>query len=233
MRNESMMRQIIEYLQKNYEKVAILFFQHLQISLIALSIVLVISIPLGVYITRKEKLAPIVIGIANVFQTVPSLALLCFLIAIFGTGNDNAIAALVLYGILPILQNTYTGIKNVPSQVVEAARGMGMTDLQILTKVEMPLAMPMIISGVRVSTVWIIGTATLASYIGGGGLGRLVTSGLSSLRYDVVFIGASLATLMALTADFGLKRLHDYLMPETRAVRIEKKAQVKLEKVLN
>ena len=167
----------VKYVVRYYPRIIDLTFQHLTISMIALSITLVVCLPLGIYLTKNERVAPYIIGLANVFQTIPSLALLGFLIFIFGIGNDNAICALFLYAMLPVLQNTYTGIKNVPRHLVQAARGMGMTELQILLKVQLPLARPVILAGIRVATVWVIGTATLASAIGGGGLGKLIFSG--------------------------------------------------------
>ena len=162
------------------------------------------------------------IGAANVFQTIPSIALLGFLIFFLGIGNKNAICALVLFAMLPVLQNTYIGIKGVSPSLVQAARGMGMTDMQILLKVELPLAMPVIIGGVRVATVWIIGTASLAASIGGGGLGRLIFSGLASLRNEVIFAGAFPATLLALLSDQGFKWVQIYLSPEKRVKRVLK-----------
>ncbi len=154
------------------------------------------------------------------FQTIPSLALLGFLIFVFGIGNDNAICALFLYAMLPVIQNTYTGIRSVPKSYVQAARGMGMTDFQILVKVQLPLARPVLVAGIRVAMVWTIGTATLASAIGGGGLGRLIFSGLSSIRNEIILAGAIPATLLALFADWILKRAQDYFNPSARAVRL-------------
>ncbi len=215
----------IKYVARYYPRILRLTFQHLTISAIALALTLVVCVPLGIYITRKEKLAPYVIGLANVFQTIPSLALLGFLILIFGIGNDNAICALFMYAMLPVLQNTYTGIRSVPSHLVQAAKGMGMTDFQILLKVQLPIARPVLLAGVRVATVWIIGTATLASAIGGGGLGKLIFSGLASIRYEIILAGAIPATIIALLADQCLKFLQDYYSPRNRAKRMAKKAE--------
>ncbi len=212
----------ITFVVRSYPRILMLTWQHLYISGIALAITLAICIPLGIYLTRNEKLAPYVIGLANVFQTIPSLALLGFLIFIFGIGNDNAIAALILYAMLPVIQNTYTGLRNVPSSLIQAARGMGMTERQILLKVQLPLARPVLIAGIRVATVWVIGTATLASAIGGGGLGRLIFSGLASIRNEVILAGAIPATLLALMADQLLKKLENYYSPEIRARRLAK-----------
>jgi len=216
----------IDYVSKNYMRILSATGEHIFISVVALAITLVTCIPLGIYLTRNEKIAPYVIAFANVFQTIPSLALLGFLIFIFGIGNDNAICALFLYAMLPVLQNTYTGIRNVDHGTVEAAKGMGMTNFQILMKVQVPLAMPVIISGVRVASVWIIGTAALAAAIGGGGLGRLIFSGLSLIRDDIILAGALPATLLALFTDFGLKRFQNYWIPEERAKRIARKLKV-------
>lgn len=216
---------LYRFITEQYLRILLLTGEHIIISLIALSITLVICIPLGIYLTKNEKLAPIVIGAANVFQTIPSIALLGFLIVFIGIGNKNAICALVLYAMLPVLQNTYIGIKGVSPALVQAARGMGMTDMQILFKVELPLAFPVIVGGVRVATVWIIGTASLAAAIGGGGLGRLIFSGLASLRNEVIFAGALPATLLALLADQGLKRFQMYLSPGNKVKRLLKSSK--------
>jgi osmoprotectant transport system permease protein len=131
---------------------------------------------------------------------------------------------------LPVLQNTYTGIKNVPVQLTNAARGMGMTEFQIMYRVQLPLAMPVIISGIRVASVWIIGTAALAAAIGGGGLGRLIFSGLSAIRNEVILAGALPATMLALIADYGLRWFQNVVGPERRARRIahrEEKIKIK------
>lgn len=215
---------LFDFVGSQYERILLLTWEHVVISAAALAITVALCVPLGIYLTRHEKISSYVIGVANVFQTIPSLALLGFLIFVFGIGNDNAITALFLYAMLPVLQNTYIGIKNVPPSVVQAARGMGMTDMQILRRVEIPLALPVIIGGIRVASVWIIGTAALAAAIGGGGLGRLIFSGLASIRNEVILAGALPATLLALLADQGLKELRAHLRPERRAKRLAKTA---------
>lgn len=215
----------IKYVARYYPRILKLTMQHLTISAIALSLTLLVCLPLGIFLTRKEKFAPYVIGMANVFQTIPSLALLGFLIFFFGIGNDNAICALFLYAMLPVLQNTYTGIKSVPRHLVQAARGMGMTEMQILMKVQLPIARPVILAGIRVATVWIIGTATLASAIGGGGLGKLIFSGLASIRNEIILAGAIPATIIALLTDQLIKFLQEYYSPRKRAKRMARKAR--------
>ena len=214
-----------EFIQRDWDRILYLTWEHIFISLVALGLTLLVCLPTGIYLTRNPRSAASVTGSAYVFQTIPSLALLGFLIFVFGIGNDNAIGALFLYALLPVLQNTYTGIKNVSPRVVQAARGMGMTDFQITARVELPLAMPVIISGIRVASVWIIGTAALAAAIGGGGLGRLIFSGLATIRNEVIVAGAVPATLLALFADQGLKMLQAYLEPENRAARIARKEE--------
>ena len=211
---------LLTYLRRDWQRVLNLTVEHVAISAVALGITIVVCVPLGIFITRRENRASFVIGLAKVFLTIPSLALLGFLIFVFGIGNDNAIAALFLYAMLPVLQNTYTGIKNLPKRVTDAARGMGMTEFQIMMRVEVPLALPVIIGGLRVAAVWIIGTAALAAAIGGGGLGRLIFSGLSAIRNEVIVAGAVPATLLALGADYGLRAVQNHLSPDTRARRI-------------
>ena len=217
---------LVDFVGSQYDRILYLTWEHIYISAVALAITVGFCMPLGIYLTRNERIANYVIGVANVFQTIPSLALLGFLIFVFGIGNDNAIAALFLYAMLPVLQNTYIGIKNVPQATVQAARGMGMTEMQILRRVELPLALPVIIGGVRVAAVWIIGTAALAAAIGGGGLGKLIFSGLASIRNEVIVAGAFPATILALAADQGLKSLRSHLRPEHRARRLARKADI-------
>jgi osmoprotectant transport system permease protein len=233
MSQRSLIDLFITFVGRNWQRILRLTGEHLLISLIAVGITVAVCVPLGIYLTRNERAAPYVIGLANVFQTVPSLALLGFLIFVFGIGNDNAICALFLYAMLPVLQNTYTGIRGVPKSFVQAARGMGMTDFQILMKVQFPLALPVLVAGVRVAMVWTIGTATLASAIGGGGLGRLIFSGLSSVRNEIILAGAIPATLLALAADWLLKRAQEYFNPSARAKRLAKRHGISAEKEAN
>jgi len=229
MSQKSLIDLFITFVGRNWQRILWLTGEHLLISLIAVGITVAICVPLGIYLTRNERAAPYVIGLANVFQTVPSLALLGFLIFVLGIGNDNAICALFLYAMLPVLQNTYTGIRGVPKSYVQAARGMGMTDFQILMKVQFPLALPVLVAGIRVTMVWTIGTATLASAIGGGGLGRLIFSGLSSIRNEIILAGAIPATLLALAADWLLKRAQEYFNPSARAKRLAKRHGISAE----
>jgi len=181
--------------------------EHVVLVLIALLFAILIGIPTGITLTRRESWRPAVLGFTNVVQTIPSLALFGFLIPlpfIGGIGKRTAIVALVLYALLPILRNTLTGILAVDPAVVESALAMGMTDRQRLVRVELPLAAPTILAGVRVATVTTVGTATIAAAIGGGGLGVFIFRGLASVDSSQILAGAVPAALLALAADGGL-----------------------------
>ncbi|MBM7655426.1 ABC transporter permease/substrate-binding protein [Neobacillus cucumis] len=180
--------------------------QHIEISFIALFFALLIAIPLGIFITRNKKAAEMIIGITAVFQTIPSLALLGLLIPLVGIGTIPSIIALVIYALLPILRNIYTGIKEVDPNLIEAAKGLGMNNRRLLFKVELPLAMPVIMAGIRTAMVLIIGTATIASLIGAGGLGDLITVGISRNDSSLILLGAIPAAILALFFDFLLRQ---------------------------
>jgi osmoprotectant transport system permease protein len=178
--------------------------QHIQLVFISMLIAIAIGIPLGILITRIKRLEGPVLGIAGILQTIPSLALLGFMIPLFGIGIKTAVAALFLYSLLPIIRNTFTGIKDVDKSTIEAARGMGMTSFQILFKVQLPLALSVIMAGIRTATVINVGTATLAAFIGGGGLGDFIFIGISRNIDALVLIGAFPAALLALLFDWML-----------------------------
>ncbi|MYL28448.1 ABC transporter permease subunit [Halobacillus halophilus] len=181
-------------------------WEHLQISIIALVIATLISVPLGLLLTRKLKVAEPVIGVTAVLQTIPSLAVLAFLIPFFGIGETPAIIALAAYGLLPILRNTYTGIKEVDPALKEAATGMGMSSFRRLSRVELPLAMPVIMAGIRTSMVLIVGTTTIAALIGAGGLGDLILLGLDrGGDANLILLGAIPAALLAIVLDLILR----------------------------
>lgn len=178
--------------------------QHIILSLIAVFWSVLISVPLGILLTRYRRIAGFVIGIVSVLQTIPSLALLGFMIPLFGIGPIPAIIAMVAYALLPILRNTYTGILDVDKGLIEAARGMGMTRFQMLRMVELPLSRPMIFAGIRTATVMTIGVATLASFIGAGGLGDLILRGIATVNTGVILAGAIPAAILAILFDLLL-----------------------------
>ncbi|MGE7130041.1 osmoprotectant update ABC transporter permease/substrate-binding subunit OpuFB [Lysinibacillus xylanilyticus] len=181
--------------------------EHIQISFIALFFAVVIAIPLGIYLTNKKKIAESIIGISAVLQTIPSLALLGLLIPLFGIGKVPAIIALIVYALLPILRNTFTGINEVDPSLKEAAMAMGMNTRKRLVKVELPLAMPVIMAGIRTAMVLIVGTATLAALIGAGGLGDIILLGIDRNNTALIILGAVPAAILALVFDFLLKKL--------------------------
>jgi osmoprotectant transport system permease protein len=192
-----------------------MFLQHLFLVVVATAIAVTLGVPLGLLLTRRPRLARPVIGFASVMQTVPSLALFGFLIPLpllGGIGARTAIVALVLYALLPILRNTYTGILSVDPAVVEAGRGMGMTNWQRLQIVEIPLALPTILAGVRIATVVSVGVATIAAAVGAGGLGDYIFRGLSTVDNRLILAGAIPAALLAILADGSLGWLERILV---------------------
>jgi osmoprotectant transport system permease protein len=180
--------------------------EHIQISFIALFFAVLIAIPLGIYLTRKKQISEGIIGVTAVLQTIPSLALLGLLIPLFGIGKVPAIIALVVYALLPILRNTYTGINEVDPSLIEASRAMGMNSKRRLMKVELPLAMPVIMAGIRTAMVLIVGTATIAALIGAGGLGDLILLGIDRNNTALIVLGAIPAALLAILFDLVLRR---------------------------
>ena len=188
-------------------QLAVSLLEHIQISFIALFFAVLIAIPLGIYLTNKRNLAESIMGISAVLQTIPSLALLGLLIPLFGIGKVPAIIALVVYALLPILRNTVTGINEVDASLKEAATAMGMTTWKRLVKVELPLAMPVVMAGIRTAMVLIVGTATLAGLIGAGGLGDLILLGIDRNNPSLIILGAVPAACLALLFDFLLKKL--------------------------
>lgn len=179
--------------------------EHIQISFIALLIACLIGVPLGILLTKTKHVSEIVINIAAIMQTIPSLALLGLMIPLFGIGTLPAIIALVVYALLPILRNTYTGINEVDPSLVEAAKGIGMKPARRLSKVELPMAMPVIMAGIRTAMVLIIGTATLAALIGAGGLGDLILLGIDRNNSSLILLGAIPAAILAIVFDLALR----------------------------
>ena len=199
------MNELINTLSDRKGQLLTTIFEHIQISFIALLIAAVIGVPLGILLTKTRKISEIVMNIAAVLQTIPSLALLGLMIPLFGIGKVPAVIALVVYALLPILRNTYTGINEVDRSLIEAAKGIGMKPGRRLTKVELPIAMPVIMAGIRTAMVLIIGTATLAALIGAGGLGDLILLGIDRNDTSLIIIGAIPAALLAILFDLVLR----------------------------
>ncbi|MFD1037872.1 ABC transporter permease/substrate-binding protein [Virgibacillus byunsanensis] len=200
------MNEFISVFQQRQDILLETIWEHLQISLMSLIIAIFIAVPLGLLLTTHNRIAEPIIGISAIMQTIPSLAVLAFLIPFFGIGTTPAIIALTAYGLLPILRNTYTGIKEVNPALKEAATGMGMNSFKRLTKVELPIAMPVIMAGIRTSMVLIVGTTTIAALIGAGGLGELILLGLDrGADINLILLGAIPAALLAIILDIILR----------------------------
>ena len=198
-----------EFMREQSDKLATQTLEHIGLTFISLFLAVLVGLPLGVLISRKQKLSSPVLGVAGILQTIPSIALLGFMIPLLGIGPKPAIVALLLYALLPIIRNTYTGITGVDSVVKEAATAMGMSAWQILFKVELPLAMPVILAGIRTATVITVGVATLASYIAAGGLGEFIFGGISLNNTNMILAGAIPAALLAIIFDFLLSLLQN------------------------
>ena len=196
-----------QYILQNHEEVLELTLEHLGIVAASILLAVLVGIPLGILISRRAGWDKPVLGGANIIQTIPSLALFGFLLPLPWIGaraGRLAVLALTLYALLPLIRNTYAGIKGVDPAVVEAGRGMGMTGRQLLWQVELPLALGVILAGVRVATVTSVGLATIAAAIGAGGLGEYIFRGLAMVNNQLILVGAIPAALLALLADFSL-----------------------------
>ncbi|MFZ1916604.1 MAG: ABC transporter permease [Terriglobales bacterium] len=207
---------VVQYILQNHGQVLELTLEHLRLVGFATLFAALIGIPLGILIAHRPRFDKPVLAGANIIQTIPSLALFGFLLPVpwLGARSDRlAILALTLYAFLPIIRNTYTGIRGVDPAVMEAGRGMGLTEVQLLFQVELPLAMSVILSGVRVAIVISVGLATIAAAIGAGGLGEFIFRGLAMVDNSVILAGAIPAALLALMADFGLGWVERYLQP--------------------
>lgn len=207
-----------QFIVSQHEKLLIQIGQHLGLTFLSLLLAIVVGIPLGVLISRRRKLAAPVLGTAGILQTVPSIALLGFMIPLFGIGATPAIIALLIYALLPIIRNTYTGITGVDPVVLEAATALGMNKTQRLFKVEFPLAMPIIIAGIRTAAVINVGVATLASFVAAGGLGEFIFGGISLNNTNMILAGAIPAALLAVLLDLIIGALQNATFKTLRKV---------------
>ena len=208
---------VFQFISQNRAQIVELTLEHLWLVGISTLLAALVGIPLGIAIAHRPRLNKPVLAAANIIQTIPSLALFGFLLPLpwLGDRADRlAILALTLYALLPMIRNTYAGIRGVDSAVVEAGRGMGLTDRQLLFEVELPLATSVILSGVRVAVVISVGLATIAAAIGAGGLGEFIFRGLAMVNNQLILAGAIPAALLALLADFSLGWLEKRLRPQ-------------------
>lgn len=205
---------MIEFFNEHGSYLLIKTWEHLYISLASISLGILVAVPLGILLSRVPKFANWFISFVGILQTIPSLAILAFFIPIVGIGKVPAILALFFYSLLPILRNTYIGVREVDEAIVEAGIGMGMSSWQEIVKMKFPLALPTIMAGIRLSTVYLIGWAALAAFIGGGGLGDLIFDGLNLYEPSLILAGTIPATIMAVIADRALALLENKLTPE-------------------
>ena len=193
---------LITYMIENHSQILSLLIEHLKLTLLSVGLAILIGVPLGILVSYIKKLSKPVLGVSNIMQAIPSMALLGFMIPFLGIGSLPAIVAVILYSLLPIIKNTYIGIDNINPETIEAAKGIGLTKFQILTRIQIPLALPVIMGGVRISSVTAVGLMTIAAFIGAGGLGFLVFSGIRTVDNLQILSGAIPACLLALTIDY-------------------------------
>jgi len=198
------------------DQLVTLTYQHLRMIFFAMPPAILIGVTLGIIIYRINKLSGMVLGGASIMMTIPSLALFGAMIPLLspigaGVGMTPAIIALILYSQLPIIRNTFTGLKNIPNSTIKATRGMGLSNRQILTKIELPLAIPVILTGIRQAVVLSVGIAAVAAYIGGGGLGRWIFGGIRRTYPDMILAGGLAVSIMAITIDLGLRKVQAWL----------------------
>ena len=199
------------YVADNFSQINKLLLEHIEMTLIAVGLAILVGVPLGILISYVKKLGKPIIGIANVVQAIPSMALLGLAIPLLGIGAVPAIVMVIIYSLLPIIKNTYTGISSIDPQLVEAAEGIGLTKWQVLMKIKLPMALPVIMAGVRISAVTAVGLMTMAAFIGAGGLGFLVFSGIRTVNNMQILAGAIPACILALVVD-GLMAMVEKLV---------------------
>lgn len=196
----------INFWQDKYPSILEYMWEHIVISFTVIIFAIVISVPLAIYMTKlkNEKIKGLIFNIANIFQTIPTIALLAIMIPILGIGFKPAVVALLLYSLLPLLRNTYAGVESVDPEIMEAAKGMGFSTFHQLFKIELPVALPYVMSGIRVTSVYIISWTSLAALIGAGGLGDLVIAGIGYNDQLMIFTGTVLAIFVAVLLDLIL-----------------------------
>lgn len=215
-----MLSNSINYMVNHGDLLMSLTWEHIVITGTAIFMAIIFAVPLGIILTCFKKLDGIIIGMVGILQTIPSMAMLALMIPFLGIGFKPAVLALFLYALLPIVRNTYTGVKEVTPELVEAARGMGMNWLQVLLKVQVPIALPVIVAGVRTATVICVGTATLAALIGFGGLGSLIYRGLQQLTTEYIVVGSFFSALLAMFMDFILGAVEWLITPRGMRSRV-------------
>lgn len=212
--NDVTFRSLLDFFRNRNDEIIQRLLEHIQLTFVSVGLAILIGIPIGILIARYRKASGPVIGVANTIQAIPSLAILAFLIPFAGIGEKPSIIMVILYSLLPIVKNCYTGLINIDKDLLEAAKGMGMTQRQVLFKVQMPLAMPVIMAGIRISAVTAVGLMTIAAFAGAGGLGQLINMGLQGLNFTMVIAGAVPACILALLFDFIIGTFERITVPK-------------------
>jgi len=212
---------MMEFFAENGSELFTAIGEHIFLSLIALVLGILVAVPLGILLSQFPKIADVVIGVASVLQTVPTLALLALMVPILGVGKLPSIVALFIYSLLPILRNAYLGMTGVDPTLVDAAKGMGMSTGQVIRKIQLPLAIPVIMAGIRLSAVYVVAWTTIAAYIGGGGLGEFIFNGLQTYRQDLIFGGTIPVIIIAIVMDFVAGYLEKKLSPKTSSSEVK------------
>ncbi len=204
----NLFRQVYDYLMRRGDIVLELFKEHLWLVFLSVGIAIVISVTIGIIISYYSGLATTILTICQIIMTIPSMAMLAFMVPVFGIGFTTGVVALILYCLLPIVRNTYTGIKEISPAIIESAKAMGMTEWRILTRIKIPLARPVIMAGIRTAAVMVVGIGAIAAYVGAGGLGELIFHGISRsgspAATPMIIVGALGVSIIALVFDFVL-----------------------------
>ena len=198
---------VINYLDRRSEIVWNLLLEHLWLVFVSVGIAIIVSVIVGIIISYYTKAADTVLAVCQVLMTIPSIAMLGMMVPFFGIGFTTGVVALILYSLLPIVRNTYTGITEIDPVIIESATGMGMNEWRVLSKIKIPLAMPVIMAGIRTATVMIVGIAAITAYVGAGGLGELIFQGISRSNEEMIIVGAIGVSIIALVFDYFLSRL--------------------------
>lgn len=199
-----LIRDTVNYIFRRSDLISELMLEHLWLVIFTLIVAVTVSVVIGIIISYQDSLAQTVLGICQILMVIPSMAMLAFMVPLFGIGFTTGVVALVLYSLLPIVRNTYTGIRELDPAMVEAAKGMGMNEWRILTKVKIPLARPVIMAGIRTAAVMMIGIAAIAAYVGAGGMGELIFSGISRGHQPMIIAGAIGVSIIAIIFDYLL-----------------------------
>lgn len=208
------MNDLIQTVMSRHMEILTLTWQHIYITAGSVALGAMLAIPLGIWLAGRERVARYVLGIIGTIQTIPSLAFFGFAFPVLGIGLLPAMTILFLYSVFPILRNTYTGIREVNPALVEAGRGMGMNQWELLTMVKLPLALPLIMGGVKISTIYIVSWATVAALIGAGGLGDLILGGISMVNIHLILAGTIPASVLALIFGFVITQVEKAVTPQ-------------------